>query len=201
MGEKEEGFVFLPDAFIAKAVGPRAKILAARRMAARADLLAVNYAALLYGWLEGARPAETAALREHGVLAPTDLEDADGRPIAFDPEQGASSAWGRPNAIPPGLRGALQWAFAIGEKAGLRKELDRLDGLLEFFAQDASQCGFVNGMPFLDDERAESLIDHGLVPCSRLVSQLPEFLQNVIVQVDCDSSLSSGGDHGSPLAF
>ncbi len=27
---------------------------------------------------------------------------------------------------PPGLRGALQWAFAIGEKSRLRKELDRL---------------------------------------------------------------------------
>ncbi len=33
---------------------------------------------------------------------------------------------GRKTVGPPGLRGALQWTFAIGEKASLRKELDRL---------------------------------------------------------------------------
>jgi len=203
--DPQEGFLFLPDAFVAKAVGPRTKILAARRLAAQADLLALGYAALLHGWLEGKRPASADELLQAGLLTPADLVDEDGRPLAFDPVRGASSAfWGRAHAMrpladveldkvspderqayerfrdtyqsywrryidpvaarlrwvdggasleadvrilpilensdydelleragqktvaAPRLRGAVQWTFAVGEQAGLRRELDQL---------------------------------------------------------------------------
>jgi hypothetical protein len=203
--DPQEGFLFLSDAFVAKAVSPRTKILASRRLAAQADLLALGYAALLHGWLEGKRPASADELLQAGLLTPADLADADGRPLAFDPARGASSSyWGRPHAMrpladvelenispeeqqayerfretyqsywrryidpvaarlrwvdggagleadvrilpilensdydelleragkktvaAPRLRGAVQWTFAVGEQAGLRRELDQL---------------------------------------------------------------------------
>ncbi len=203
--DPQEAFLFLSDAFVARAVSPRTKILAARRLAARADMLALAQAALLHGWLEGRRPGSAADLLEAGLVAQAELRDADGHPLDYSPERGASSAfWGRPQALrpladveldrvspeerrayerfretyqsywrryidpvaarlrwvdggagleadvrilpilensdydelleragqktvrAPRLRGALQWTFAVGEQAGLRRELDQL---------------------------------------------------------------------------
>jgi hypothetical protein len=97
----EDGFVFISDAFVQKVTGPRAKVLAARRMAAAADLAAVAHAALLHGWLEGRRPADLADLVKSGYLDAAEAKHADGTPIAFDPERGPSSAWGRPSMLVP----------------------------------------------------------------------------------------------------
>ncbi len=97
----EDGFVFVSDAFVQKVTGPRAKILAARRMAAAADLAAVAHAALLHGWFEGQRPADVAALVKSGFLDAAETKHADGAPIALHPERGPSSAWGRPAMLVP----------------------------------------------------------------------------------------------------
>jgi len=47
---------FMSDAFVAEVVGPRQKILEARRMFALSDLMAPGNAALLYGWMYGRAP-------------------------------------------------------------------------------------------------------------------------------------------------
>jgi hypothetical protein len=94
--KQEDGFLFASDAFVANTVGPRQKILEARRMLAAADLTAVNSAALLFGWLEGKRPADVRALSKSGLLQKHELSHADGRAIGLEPEAGARSAWGRP---------------------------------------------------------------------------------------------------------
>lgn len=99
--EVEDGFVFIGDAFVTKVVNPEVKILSARRMEARADLVHVNNAALLFGWLEGRRPLSAKELVDHDLLRPQDLVHAEGDPISFDPRQGASSAWGRAAAMKP----------------------------------------------------------------------------------------------------
>ena len=92
--EEEDAFLFLSDAFVARAVGPRSVILEARRMQARADLAVVANAALLYGWLEGARPQGFDSLTGAGVLQPGEKRHLDGTPITFSPDEGPRSAWG-----------------------------------------------------------------------------------------------------------
>ncbi len=99
----EDGFAFLSDAFVLHSVGPRVKVLQARRMVAMADLYAAGYAALLHGWLEGRAPANVAELKAAKLLTDADLRHEDGRgPIDLDLKRGASSeAWGRPAALRP----------------------------------------------------------------------------------------------------
>lgn len=92
--EAEDGFVFIGDSFVHHTVSPRVRILMARRMQARADLTAVNNAALLFGWLEGRAPADATELVASGLLRQTELSHADGQAIAYAPDKGASSAWG-----------------------------------------------------------------------------------------------------------
>lgn len=99
---EHDGFAFLGDRFIAQVVGPKQKVLAARRQQALAELLTPGYAALLYGWLEGKAPADTEALIAAGLLDRTELRHAGGEPIDFEPGGMARSAvWGSPDALTP----------------------------------------------------------------------------------------------------
>jgi hypothetical protein len=97
----EDGFVFISDAAIAHATSPAVRIAQARRMEAKADMQAIAFAALLYGWLEG-KPIERAEeLVKLGIMAPEELQHPDGAPITFDPTHGPSSAWGRLSMLTP----------------------------------------------------------------------------------------------------
>ncbi len=96
-----DGFAFLGDRFIASVVGAEQKIKAARRQQALAELLTPGYAALLYGWLHGAPPPDTATLVAAGLLMPDELAHADGSPIRFEPGASARSDWGTPAALTP----------------------------------------------------------------------------------------------------
>ncbi len=117
-GPDEAGFAFVSDAFVAHAVSPRTKIGAARRMAAAADLAAVSDAALLFGWLEGRRPTGLDELQKSGFLFAAERTHADGSPIAFDPQRGASSArYGRAAALTPLAELPLDKVTAAEESA------------------------------------------------------------------------------------
>lgn len=98
---EHDGFAFLGDRFIAEVVGPRQKVLAARRQQALADLLTPGYAALLYGWLRGEPPADTEAIVAANLLHRDELRHPDGDPIEFEPGGAARSAWGTPGALTP----------------------------------------------------------------------------------------------------
>ncbi|MCX4247491.1 hypothetical protein [Paraliomyxa miuraensis] len=102
---EHDAFAFLGDRFIAQVVGPRQKVLAARRQQALAELLTPGYAALLHGWLEGKAPADTEAIIAAGLLDRDELvhgERAGGEPITFEPGGIARSAtWGSPDALTP----------------------------------------------------------------------------------------------------
>lgn len=98
---EHDGFVFLGDRFISAVVGPRQKVLAARRQQALAELLTPGYTALLYGWLEGQAPADTEAIVAAGLLDRSELRHADGATIEFQPGGPARSTWGSPTALVP----------------------------------------------------------------------------------------------------
>jgi hypothetical protein len=93
---------FLSDAFIAEVVGPRQKILEARRMLAGADLLAPGYASLLFGWLHGKPPASVDEIVESGFLSREELRHAGSNEvISFDPGHAARSSWGSVGDMTP----------------------------------------------------------------------------------------------------
>lgn len=89
------------DAFIANAVGPRSRILDARRQVALAELERPAFAALLHGWVLGAEPVDQKQLLASKLLLRTDLRHFDGEPIAFSPGTAPRSSWGMPQALTP----------------------------------------------------------------------------------------------------
>jgi len=113
-----EGFVFFGDRFIAEVVGPRQKVLAARRQLALAELLTPGYAALLYGWLEGEAPTDTEALYTAGLLDRSELQHASGGAITFEPGGIARSSWGSPSALTPLIDLPSPTMVTTSEQAG-----------------------------------------------------------------------------------
>ena len=97
-----DAVLFMGDRFVSEVIGPRQKILEARRILACAELLVPGYAALLYGWLEGRVPASTDELIAAGWLKREELNHViDNSPIVFTPGAGARSSWGTPAALTP----------------------------------------------------------------------------------------------------
>lgn len=96
----EDGFVFISDAFVANAISPRTKILAGRRVHAQADLQAVQYGILMFGWFEGRQPIEIGEVINAGYLTKDYLKHPDQKPITVD-ARGAQSAWGRVRLMTP----------------------------------------------------------------------------------------------------
>jgi hypothetical protein len=99
--EKERAFIFFGDAFVANVVGPRSKILEARRMRAQSELEAVDHGALLFGWLEGRPPTTLTELLNSGWVNKADLVHSDGSKINWSPAAGAHSRWGTAKALTP----------------------------------------------------------------------------------------------------
>lgn len=97
----DEGFVFFGERFVERVVGPEMRIAAARRAHSRADLTAVNYAALLFGWLRGRSAEDVDELIEEGIVNEEELVHPDGSPIEFSPDGGAFSKWGDARLMTP----------------------------------------------------------------------------------------------------
>jgi len=99
--EAEQAHLFFGDAFVEKITGPRSKILESRRMRALAELRAVEYAAHLFGWMQGNPPKSLSELLASGWLTKSDLVHFDGSPITFDPARGAYSRFGSSQLLLP----------------------------------------------------------------------------------------------------
>ena len=70
-GDREEdGFAFLPDAFIRHLVAPAAKIKEKRRLEALAALSMASYGALFAGWEAGRLPADHQTMLAVSGLRP-----------------------------------------------------------------------------------------------------------------------------------
>jgi hypothetical protein len=92
---------FFGDKFVAEAVGPRQKVLEARRQIATAELMTPGFAALLYGWIYGKSPASVDDLVASKLLRKEELKHANGTPIAWRPAETPRSPWGTPSALTP----------------------------------------------------------------------------------------------------
>ncbi len=92
---------FLGDRFVAEVVGPRQKILEARRQLAVAELETPTLAALLHGWLFGASPASLDDLVKSGLLGKDELVHGRGGAISWKPGEAPRSAFGTPAALTP----------------------------------------------------------------------------------------------------
>jgi hypothetical protein len=92
---------FMSDAFVAEVVGPRQKILEARRMVALSDLMAPGNAALLFGWMVGRTPRGVEELAAAGLLGKDELKHVAGEPIAWTPGSPARSSWGTVASLTP----------------------------------------------------------------------------------------------------
>jgi hypothetical protein len=92
---------FISDKFVAEVVGPRQKILEARRQIALAELSRPGFAALLHGWVNGRAPASVDELVASGLLKREELAHAGGERIDWAPGRAARSSWGRVGALTP----------------------------------------------------------------------------------------------------
>ena len=92
---------FMSDAFVAEVVGPRQKILEARRMFALSDLMAPGNAALLYGWMYGRAPRGPEELAAAGLLGKDELKHVAGEAMTWNPGSAARSSWGTVASLTP----------------------------------------------------------------------------------------------------
>ncbi|MFL5340269.1 MAG: hypothetical protein ACJ8F7_08960 [Gemmataceae bacterium] len=88
----EDGFAFLPDAFIRRLMGPAGKMKQRRRAEALGRLSLVQSAALFAAWDTGTIPADLPALYAATGLTTADRNVAEGAPIAWDSARLARSA-------------------------------------------------------------------------------------------------------------
>jgi hypothetical protein len=93
--------LFLGDRFVAEVVGPRQKILEARRQIAAAELMTPGFAALLYGWVFGKSPATLDELLSSKLLRKEELKHVNDAPIEWRPGKPAQSSWGTPSSLAP----------------------------------------------------------------------------------------------------
>jgi hypothetical protein len=139
-GATEAAFAFFGDRFLEQVTGPRSKILESRRVRAQVELQAVDYAALLYGWMQGQPPSSLQELLDSPWLGPGDLKHFDGSPISWTPELGATSAWGSAFHLSPIVDLKLELvsdaereaydAFRSAYESGWREGLDPTLGRL-----------------------------------------------------------------------
>ena len=77
--KKEDGFVFLSDAFIRRLVGPASRIKEKRRLEALTSLHMLTNAALFGAWETGKLPADHAAVLAAAGLRPEDVAVPEGK--------------------------------------------------------------------------------------------------------------------------
>lgn len=92
---------FLGDRFVGEVVGPRQKVLEARRQIALAELMTPGFAALLHGWMTGRSPASVDELVTAKLLGKDELAHGGGAPLAWKPGEAARSMFGTPAALTP----------------------------------------------------------------------------------------------------
>jgi hypothetical protein len=92
---------YMGDRFVGEVVGPKQKVLEARRQIALGELMTPGFAALLYGWTQGKSPTRAEDLFSASLLTKAELAHANGAPITWQPGVAARSSWGTPAAMTP----------------------------------------------------------------------------------------------------
>jgi hypothetical protein len=99
--ERADVLAYMGDRFVAAVVGPKQKVLEARRAIAMGELMTPGLAALLYGIMQGRSPGKVEDLFAAGLLAKGEMSHATGGTIAWKPGSVARSSWGTPAAMTP----------------------------------------------------------------------------------------------------
>ncbi len=92
---------FFSDRFVSEVIGPKQKILEARRQIALAELATPGFAALLYGRMYGKSPAAVGDLTRTKLLDGAELTHGSGGAITWKPGTAARSAWGTVASLTP----------------------------------------------------------------------------------------------------
>jgi hypothetical protein len=158
---------FLGDRFVGEVVGPRQKILEARRQMALAELSTPGYAALLYGHIWGKSPASAEEVVKAGLLAKEELKHAGGEAIVWKPGEAARSSWGSPAALVPLIDLPTPTAVTEAERAGYERFVRGyqsywstfIDPVMVRIAIDAPAEGSGRGGAITADVRVLPLID------------------------------------------
>ncbi len=82
---QEDGFAFLPDAFIRQLVGPASKIKEKRRLEALTSLAMLTHGAMFAAWETDKLPESHQALLAASALKPDMLYTPEGKGVAWDP--------------------------------------------------------------------------------------------------------------------
>jgi hypothetical protein len=119
---------FAGDRFVARVVGPRWKVLEARRQVALGELETPGLAALLFGWMNGRAPASADELVASGLLSRDELArvvtyGASDTPV-FSPGAAPRSAWGTPAALTPLIDLPAPAAVTVTERDAYRIFVD-----------------------------------------------------------------------------
>lgn len=112
---------FMSDRFVAEVVGPRQKILEARRQIALAELSTPGYAALLYGWLEGESAASVDDLIKADLLSKDELRHGGGEAITYRVGEAARSSFGTPASLTPLIDLPSPTLVTASEQAGYER--------------------------------------------------------------------------------
>ena len=136
-GVRADALGFMGDRFVGEVIGPRQKVLEARRQIALAELMTPGFAALLHGWLTGRSPASVEELVAEKLLVKDELKHVSGAPITWKPGEAARSAFGTPAALTPIIE--LPESRA-GERGGARR-LRPLEPHVRVVLADVHQSG------------------------------------------------------------
>ena len=99
--ERADVLAYLGDRFVGTVVGPRQKVLEARRAIALSELMTPGLAALLYGVMQGRTPDKVEDLVAAGLLKKEELSHVSGARIDWKPGSAARSTWGTLAAATP----------------------------------------------------------------------------------------------------
>jgi hypothetical protein len=112
---------YMSDRFVGEVVGPKQKVLEARREIALGELETPGFAALLYGAMYGKSPAKAEDLIATKLLAKDELKHRSGGPITWQPGGLATSSWGSPRAMKPLIDLPVVTTVSASEKASYER--------------------------------------------------------------------------------
>jgi len=112
---------YMGDRFVGEVVGPKQKVLEARRQIAMSELMAPGFAALLYGWMQGKSPAGVEDLFATSLLGKDELKHASGETISWHPGSAARSRWGTAASMTPLIDLPAPDRVTAAERAGYER--------------------------------------------------------------------------------
>src|SRR5260370_37785819 len=109
------------DRFVGEVVGPKQKVLEARRQIAMSELMTPGFAALLFGWMQGKSPERVEDLFAMSLLGKDELKHASGASIEWHPGVAARSQWGTVASMTPLIDWPAPQRVTAAERAGYER--------------------------------------------------------------------------------